>query len=111
MEDGTTQGKMKRKGMINPKFNAINVINIYEYRSSTNNMEGQTNYVKKKKKAMCYWHMKEKAMRKKYDIFMPKQVITCVNSKTCLLCLMNQKVAMLLLEMHSKFQSKTKVKS
>ena len=51
MEDGTTQGKMKRKGMINPKFNAINVINIYEYRSSTNNMEGQTNYVKKKKKS------------------------------------------------------------
>ena len=48
MEDGTTQGKMKRKGMINPKFNAINVINIYEYRSSTNNMEGQANYVEKK---------------------------------------------------------------
>ena len=44
MEDGTTQGKMKREGMINPKFNVINVINIYEYRSSTNNMEGQTSY-------------------------------------------------------------------
>ena len=50
MENGTFKGKRKKEGMINPKFNVINVTKIYTCRSSINNLEGQTNYVERKKK-------------------------------------------------------------
>lgn len=50
MKNGTTQRKIKNEGMINPKFNVINVTIIYKCRSSINNLEGQINYVEKKTK-------------------------------------------------------------
>ena len=68
-------------------------------------MEGQANYVEKKdqEEPIVLLAYKGESKEKSTDILTPKQTITRVVSKTCLWSLMNQKVAMLLLEMHKKF--------
>ena len=89
MEDGTTQGKMKKESMISQtRCCSCNKYDHYAYecRSSTNNMEGQANYVEKKdqEEPIVLLAYKGESKEKSTHILTPKQTITCVVSKTCL---------------------------
>ena len=67
--------------------------------------KGKPTMLKRKIKNLLYCcHIKEKMRRKTHSILTLKQTIIRVDSKIDLWNLMNQKVTMLLLEMHPKFQ-------
>lgn len=109
MENDATQDKMKDDSMINPKFNVITIKNKVIMRMNIEVTltirKDKSTILKRKinKKLLYYWHIKEKARRKTHDILTSKQTIISVDSKTWLGNLMNQKVAMFILEMHPKF--------
>ena len=99
--------------MISPKFNVIIVKkNIYMFIILINIKvpltirKGKPTMLKRKiKKNLLYcWHIKEKMRRKTHGILTLKRTVIHVDSKIDLWNLMNQKVTMLLLEMHPKFQ-------
>lgn len=109
MENDATQDKMKDDSMINPKFNVITIKNkvimLMNIEVTLTIRKDKSTILKRKinKKLLYYWHIKEKARRKTHDILTSKQTIISVDSKTWLGNLMNQKVAMFILEMHPKF--------
>ena len=109
MENDATQDKMEGDSMINPKFNVITIKNkvimLMNIEVTLTIRKDKSTILKRKinKKLLYYWHIKEKARRKTHDILTSKQTIISVDSKTWLGNLMNQKVAMFILEMHPKF--------